>query len=38
MFGSKDGVVQNQPAKDQEAKPDSDLVGHNGPERKCPLR
>ncbi len=38
MLGSEQRIVQNEPAEDQEAKPDCDLVGHSGPEQKCPLR
>ncbi len=38
MLGAKNGVIDNDRTKDQEAEPDSDLVGHGGPKRKCPPR
>ena len=34
MLGSEQGIVQNEPTEDQEAKPDSNLVGHSIPKRK----
>lgn len=38
MLRAEDGIIHNESANDQEAKPDGDLVGHSGPERKCPPR
>ncbi len=38
MIGAKDCVVDYEPAKDQEAEPGSNLIGHGGPERKRPPR
>ncbi len=38
MLGANHDIVDDDPAKNKQAKPDSDLIGHLGPERKSPPR
>ena len=38
MLGPKERIVQEDEAQDQKGQPDGDLIGHDSPGRKRPLR